>query len=269
MDLSNKALRVGAVTTIHQKGYKFSTEKRIELVSRWLVLGNLRQAAAMCGVSYQLAQKWKTTDWWKDLVLEIQAARKMKTDNKLSKIVNKALDLIEDRLDNGDFIHNQKTGEVFRKPVSIKEARGAANDLMQRQVALSKLEIEEKSSNSASTIADQLTFLKEQFAAFNTTRTLEVVPNALHEERKTGLQTGERAVQQPTRTSEGPDGTQPSESDDGESGFGFEGGWEGRGPQEASEQGWDEFDDEPESSEQDSQPELFEEFERISKESNE
>jgi aspartate ammonia-lyase len=60
--------------------------------------------------------------------------------------------------------------------VSLKEARGAANDLMQRQVALSKLEIEQKSSDSSATIAEQLTFLKQQFAAFNTNRTIEQVP---------------------------------------------------------------------------------------------
>jgi hypothetical protein len=176
MDLSNKSLRVNkAITYIHKTGYKYPVEKRIELISRWLALGNMRQAAAMCNIDYELCKKWKREPWFGDMVAEIQAARKLKVDNKLNKIIDKALDLIEDRLDNGDFVHNQKTGEVYRKQVSLKEARGAANDLMQRQVALSKLEIEQKSSDSSATIAEQLTFLKQQFAAFNTNRTIEQV----------------------------------------------------------------------------------------------
>ena len=55
----------------------------------------------------------------------------------------------------------------------------------------------------------------------------------------------------------------PSPLDNGEGGEGIEGGWKGRGPQEASEQGWDEFNDEPESDEPSEQQELFAELERL------
>jgi hypothetical protein len=268
MNLSNKSLRVNkAITYIHKTGYKYPVEKRIELISRWLALGNMRQAAAMCNIDYELCKKWKREPWFADMVAEIQAARKLKTDNKLNKIIDKALDLIEDRLDNGDFIHNQKTGEVYRKQVSLKEARGAANDLMQRQVALSKLEIEQKSSDTAATIADQLTFLKQQFAAFNTNRTIEVTPNALDEEREKGLQKRIPSLPGEGRPDSQSLGAEHSEGDSEEGWDGRSG--EGRGPQEASEQGWDEFSEQPEGSEQDDQPELFEKFQFYAKESTE
>ena len=274
MDLSNKSLRVNkAITYIHKTGYKYPVEKRIELISRWLALGNMRQAAAMCNIDYELCKRWKREPWFGDMVAEIQAARKTKVDNKLNKIIDKALDLIEDRLDNGDFVHNQKTGEVYRKQVSLKEARGAANDLMQRQVALSKLEIEQKSSDNAATIADQLTFLKQQFAAFNTNRTVDVVPSektdALSNQRETQLQKRASLGTQPeAQSSEGQSGTQLSPSDDDGSGEGYEGGWEGRGPQEASEQGWDDEQEQPEGGISFDQSELLAEFERVSKESD-
>lgn len=263
-DLSNTALSMKkARIEMHKPGYKYSVEKRIEVISTWLTLGNLRQTAALTGVSYQLCLQWKSQPWWQEMINEIQAARKFKLDNKLNKIVDKALAVIDDRLDNGDFVYNQKTGEVSRKPVSLKEARGAANDLLQRQVALSKLEIETQQASRADSVKDQIAMLAQEFAKFNTKRTVEVIPNALHEERKTGLQDGVQEVPQSGRASPEPLGTEPSPLYDGEGGEGIEGGWEGRGPQEASEQGWDEFDDEPESDEPNEQQELFAELERL------
>lgn len=263
-DLSNNALSLKkARIEMHKPGYKYSVEKRIEVISTWLTLGNLRQTAALTGVSYQLCLQWKSQPWWQEMINEIQAARKFKLDNKLNKIVDKALAVIDDRLDNGDFVYNQKTGEVSRKPVSLKEARGAANDLLQRQVALSKLEIETQQASRADSVKDQIAMLAQEFAKFNTKRTVEVIPNALHEERKTGLQDGVQEVPQSGRTDPEPLGAQFSPIYDGESGEGIEGGWEGRGPQEASEQGWDEFDDEPEGIEPNEQQELFAELERL------
>lgn len=269
--LKNNTLSIRtAAASMHKPGYKFSVEKRIQVISTWLALGNLRQSATMCGVSYELCQKWKTQPWWAEMVAEIQNARQQKVDNKLNKIIDKALAVIEDRLDNGDFVYNQKTGEVHRKQVSLKEARGAANDMMQRQVALSKLEIETKSASTQNSVKDQIAQLAEAFSQFNTKRTLEVVPkeiNALHDQRETKLQEGERPLQQQASSSESPNGAQRSASGDGESWESVEGGRDGCGPQEASEQGGDEFDDELTDGEQDDKSQLQSEWERQSQES--
>lgn len=272
--LKNTALSMKrAKVEMHKPGYKFSVEKRIEVISTWLALGNLRQTAVLCGVSYDLCCKWKVQPWWAQVQAEIEAARKHKTDNKLNKIVDKALGAIEDRLDHGDYVYNQKSGEVSRKPVSIKEARGVANDLMQRQVALSKLEIETQHVSSNNSVKDQIALLAEEFAKFNTKRTIEVVPqettDALHEERKARLQAGERAVQQQASPSQGAHGTQPSTSSYGEGGESDEGGWEGRGPQDSSEQGWDECEDQLEGYEPSEQQKLLSEWELQSEKSAE
>ena len=280
--LKNTALSMKrAKVEMHKPGYKFSVEKRIEVISTWLALGNLRQTSVLCGVSYDLCCKWRVQPWWQQMQAEIEAARKHKVDNKLNKIVDKALGAIEDRLDNGDYVYNQKSGEVSRKPVSIKEARGVANDLMQRQIALSKLEVETQHASSANTVKDQIMLLAQEFAKFNTKRTVDVVASpvapatqvkdedyALHEERKTRLQAGERAVQQQARTSEGTHGTQPSTSGYGEGGESDEGGWEGCGPQDSSEQGWAECEDQLEGYEPSEQQKLFESFQLLDEESN-
>ena len=254
ISVANKDLRLRRVTQVHKPGYRHTVEKRIEVVTKCLALGNMRLVAELTGVSYALIREWKGQSWWKDLEAEIRASRRSEVDTKLSRIVDKALVVIEDRLDNGDFVYNQKTGDVSRKPVSIKEARGAVNDLMQRQAVLVKQEQEEKVATSQVSINEQLAMLAQQFAAFNTNRTVEIIPNAVHEEREARLQEGGRAVQQPPGTGEGKNGTQSSQSDDDESWLGEEGRWEGRGSQDPSEQGWEQLQEQLESSESNEQP---------------
>ena len=168
MDLSNKALKVDALTKhVHKPGYKFPVEKRIEVVTKWLAIGNMRKVAELTGVSYQLCREWKQTPWWQEIVDEVQASRHNQVNTKLSKIVDKSLAMIQDRLQNGDFIFNNKTGQVVRKEVSLKDATKVATDLLTRQAVLQKQEQDQTVQQTAGTIKDQLAMLAIEFSKFN------------------------------------------------------------------------------------------------------
>lgn len=191
MDLSNKSLSLQrAAKHVHKPGYKFPVEKRIEVVTKWLALGNMRLVAELTGVSYQLCREWKTSEWWQELVDEVKASRSLQLDNKLSKIVDKSLETIADRLENGDVVFNQKTGQVVRKEVSLKDATKVATDLLTRQAALQKQENEQMIQKDQGTIQDQLKLLAAEFAKFNGRNTgpVQDIPfvettDALHDER--------------------------------------------------------------------------------------
>ena len=72
-----------------------------------------------------------------------------------------------------------------------------------------------------------------------------------------------------TESGERSSGTQSSESYDGESWESSQGGWEGRGSQDPSEQGWDDDEEQSEGGISVEQQELFKELERVNEESNE
>lgn len=168
MDLSNRKLNLQrAATHVHKPGYKFPVEKRIEVVTKWMALGNMRLVAELTGVSYQLCRMWKQQPWWKELEAEIRASRNIQTNNKLSKLVDRSLDMIADRLENGDFVFNQKTGEVVRKEVSLRDVNVVAKDLMTQQINLQKQEKEETVTQNQVSIQDQLKLLAQEFAKFN------------------------------------------------------------------------------------------------------
>jgi hypothetical protein len=166
MDLSDKKLSVQrARKHVHKPGYKFPVEKRIQCVTKYLALGNLKLVAELTGVSYGLVREWRTQPWWYELEAEIKASRILQVDNKLSKIVDTSLSMVQDRLEFGDFVFNQKSGEVVRKPVSLRDATRTASDLMQRQAALHKEEVEDNKATAS--VADQLAQLANEFAKFN------------------------------------------------------------------------------------------------------
>lgn len=164
---ANKDLLLKKINIPHAKNTLWPVEKKIEVVTSWLTLGNLRQAAAIGGMSHSLVKQWRTQPWWKDLEAEILASRRIASATKLSKIVDKSLDVIDDRLENGDFVYNAKTGDLLRKPVSMRDAGNVANSLMQRQAILEKLTRDETVAETAISIQDQLSNLALEFAKFN------------------------------------------------------------------------------------------------------
>jgi hypothetical protein len=200
MDISDKKLSIQrARKHVHKPGYKFPVEKRIECVTKYLALGNLRLVSELTGVSYGLIREWRTAPWWYELEAEIKASRILQVDNKLSKIVDTSLSMVQDRLEFGDFVFNQKSGEVVRKPVSLRDATRTASDLMTRQVALHKESSENTTSIATASVADQLKLLADEFAKFNKRNTGPVEEavvlsdgehDAIYEEREEGLQEG-------------------------------------------------------------------------------
>jgi transposase-like protein len=222
MNLSDKKLKITNLNRPSNSKKNYPIEKKIEAVTQYLALGNLKQVAAITGVSYPNIKLWKSQDWWKELEVEIKAARRLQTNSKLSKIVDKALATVEDRIENGDIVFNRKTNELERIPVSALTATKVANDLMQRQEALEKISVAEIQQDKTQTIQDQLKLLADEFAKFNTKRTINVqateVIDAVYDERKEGLQEGERQVRLQALSSEEEGGEEQGESLDDEEG---------------------------------------------------
>lgn len=165
--LKDKNLRLSKVNIPHARNATWPVEKKIEAVTTYLALGNLRQVAAVTGVSHGMIKQWRIAPWWKELEAEIIASRRIASGNKLSKIVDKSLDVIDDRLDNGDFVYNSKSGEVHRKPVTLRDATTAANALMQRAAIIEKLNKDEAVVDATQTIQEQLVSLAAEFAKMN------------------------------------------------------------------------------------------------------
>jgi hypothetical protein len=163
-------LKISNLRKQHEKGHHWPVEKKIEAVSIYLAVGNMRIVAGATGVDYQLLRLWKTQPWWKEYEYEVKNARRSDVNTKMSKLIDKSLEVVSDRLENGEMILNNKTGELMRKPVNMKDATKVTVDLLTRQAALDKMQIEESGLQQKESIQDTLKALAEEFAKFNGTK---------------------------------------------------------------------------------------------------
>jgi len=164
-----------------RNGEAWPDKKRLEVVTTYLVVGNAPMTEAITGVSRGTIRHWKMTDWWKEIVHELQDEENIELSAKLKKIVDKSIDVTLDRLENGDTIFNPKTGELLRVPVKVKDALKAADTMIdKRQILMNKpTKITENR-----TIDDRLNKLAAEFAKFSQAKTVEgeVIQNLPEEE---------------------------------------------------------------------------------------
>ncbi len=217
------------------EGRGFSPEVKYNVVLNYLATGNLKIAAASVGVAYETVKKWHQADWWKEFEFEIANSKRTSTNNKLSKLVDKSIELMEDRLDNGDFIVNNKTGEVCRRPVQLRDLNQVMNNILIRQEAIEKQQKEQRVVQEKESIQDLLKTLASEFSKFNGKKSPQVIDvedavvkdedDAIHEERGTGLQEGIPEVSLETGTDQETGGAQLRTSGIDQGGIGPQGGW--------------------------------------------
>jgi hypothetical protein len=139
-------------------------KKRLEVLQSYILLANLRQAAALNGVPEITAKKWKLTQWWKETEDELRRSSKLQLSNKLTELVNKSLGIIADRLENGDFVFNPRTGQFIRKGVSAEHANKIATQLIDRTLAVEKSATTERVSDEG--LDARLMKLREEMLRF-------------------------------------------------------------------------------------------------------
>jgi hypothetical protein len=141
---------------------RYTWEKKYSVVAVYLQCGSLRETEAQTGVPSVTVSNWKQTSWWEDLANQIKTAEHTQLNNQLSKLIKKSLNHIDDALENGELILNNKTGEMVRKPVSVRDTTRVASELMQRQMTINKAIVE--TDIKKQTIEDTLKLLASEFS---------------------------------------------------------------------------------------------------------
>lgn len=196
---------------------QYSDRQKIEAVTTYLMLGSVSLTAAALKMSEHTLITWKKSDWWHDLVSEMKREENLVLSNKIKKIVDKSWDVIADRMEKGDFIYDQRTGQLKRKPVSMRDvSRVAIDSAMLRE----KLNMNENFTVAADQIEDKLSKLAKAFSDLakgvkpkDPAEDIEYVEvlgengegeeNSIHEEWPEGLQDGVPEVSlQPGTTKE-------------------------------------------------------------------
>lgn len=231
-----KELKISNLAKRHKPNTTWPMEIKIQVVSQYLVLGNMALVSAVTKVPHQLIRAWKGQPWWKDVEAQVRATENLQMDNKLSKIVDKSLDAVLDRVENGEYFYDQKLGQVKRKPANLRDVARVSVDILSKRELLRGNATERKETTQVS-IDEQLKALAIEFARWQTptiqkpTIDVEMVEvledkekeDAFYEEWKAGLQEGSGELHVETGSSKEADGAECSSTGDGEGGEGAQG----------------------------------------------
>lgn len=142
--------------------------QKLETVQAYLVLGSIRLTSAAMEIPERTIISWRNSGWWQEVVDELRLQDKLQLSQKLKKIVEKSIEVTDDRLTHGEFKFD-KMGELVRIPVSMKDAHKVSMDMInKREDILSS----EKVQMTDAKAEDKLKSLAEKFAEY-ATRTIE------------------------------------------------------------------------------------------------
>lgn len=148
-------------STLAPTNKQWSDKQKMDAVNSYLLLGNLALTGRLLNIPEITLRVWKASTWWKDAVAEVKASEKIELSARIKKLVDASMTVVEDRLSNGDFQYDQKTGAMIRKPVNLKDAHKVSVDLQARQDILEKSEVVVQTEEH---VEDKLLKLAEKFA---------------------------------------------------------------------------------------------------------
>ena len=93
---------------------------------------------------------------------EIQSGENQKTDNKMSRVIEKTLDMLVSRIEEGDYQYDQKTGRLVKVPLKARDLERVVGGLFDKRQLIRKQPTNIKASDLGQ--ADRLAQLATQFA---------------------------------------------------------------------------------------------------------
>jgi hypothetical protein len=171
--LSDKVPSFVPKRTKSKKAGWYSDSHKLEAVKLWLITGNLATTAAALNIPLVTIKSWRYTKWWPELADEIRREGQIQLSQGLKKVAEKALEVTIDRLENGDWQYDPKTGQMVRKPVLMRDANRVANDMLDKHLKLDERPQQEEALKATQ---DRLQALAETFAGFaKKVRKIEVI----------------------------------------------------------------------------------------------
>lgn len=102
-------------------GRNYTAEEKIEVCQYWMSGLASRAIEPYVNIPAATIRYWMQQPWWKELLKELRKAKNEELDNKLSRIIDKSADALIDRIENGNFKVNPRTGDLERIPLTSSE----------------------------------------------------------------------------------------------------------------------------------------------------
>lgn len=148
----------------------FSMDRKVEACTLYAVYGNVEEVSKLTDIPENHIRAWKQEPWWIELMKQIYIEQNENLGAQINSVLDKTMEHLVDRLDNGDYIYDRKTGTLKRKPVDTKVLTILFDNLaVQRRLNRG----EPTSISKAIGVDDRLNQLKESFEKFAKAKEIE------------------------------------------------------------------------------------------------
>lgn len=171
-DIQRRRLSTPVKGKVAGKRNHFTDKEKLNAVCVFAVAGNSRRVAELTGIPEGTIRSWKATAWWNETMNRIITEQDEELGSKLTKLVNKAVDEVNDRLENGNYVYNPKMDKLIRKPVDAKELAIVTAISIDKRQLLRGLPTS-RTENVSQT--ERLKGLSEQFKKFVTAKEVQQV----------------------------------------------------------------------------------------------
>lgn len=181
-------------TKKHTKGMLWPDSVRRKVVRTWLQTGSIPVTARICDIPEETIIHWRyKTTWWKDYVKTYREEADAGMAARIEKLLNKSVEELEDRLENGDEVYDQKDGQTRRVKMKARDVNVTLKTLSDRHDVL--IDRSNKEVERTEQINDKLSKLADAFSKFAqrnkvSSETLDITDVEVIEEEQLQLEGG-------------------------------------------------------------------------------
>lgn len=157
-------------------GFKFSNpnyynlEQKTDACAMYCVYGDIDQVSELTGIPAKFLREWKSEPWWTEIQKKVFVEQNEKLAGRITGVLDKSLEHLVDRLDNGDFLWDVRKSKLVRKPVDTKVLATVFNTLVTRRQLIRG---EPTSITTQVGVDDRLKLLAAQFEKFAAAKEVE------------------------------------------------------------------------------------------------
>jgi hypothetical protein len=106
---------------VQGKRNHFTDKEKLNCVCVYAVTGNARRTAEITKIPEGTIRSWKSTVWWQEASARVHQEKDEEINSKLTQMIDKAVEAVNDRIDNGDYIYDARNQQIIRVPVKAKD----------------------------------------------------------------------------------------------------------------------------------------------------
>lgn len=149
----------------------FNQDQKVEAATLYSVFGDFEQVVRILPeIPIRTLRQWKQEPWWIEIQKQVYTEQNEKLASKISETLDHTMAILKDRLENGDFKVNLKTGKLHNVPVDTRTLTSLFGQLSHHRTVVRG---EPTSIKANIGVNDRLSQLHEAFVKFSKAKTVE------------------------------------------------------------------------------------------------